>query len=293
MRVLLLPVRVLPALAAWVVATALFAPLIEDPLWLAAAGAGAAIVAPLLVRWRLRRKIPFFLEIFDTLWVAALALGFADDVGRALRRHGDWFLGERTGAVARGLRATIEWAAAGLERFEPDGAFVPVVIPPTGTAPAAVAEWFHPLLGPRRLPPNGSARFGAARPQPRPPECELGHCGVDVGQAVGEPVFAAFDGTVERVERDDNVDPRAGRTVIIAHKDGEVRSRYLHLDSIRDDLRPGMRVSGGELIARLGRTGVLHSAPHLHFALDVGGRFIDPEPYLRVWRLPALALARR
>src|SRR5262249_32031902 len=164
---------------------------------------------------------------------------------------------------------------------------------PAGAAPAAVAERFHRLLGPRRRPPNGSARFGAARPQPRPPECELGHCGVDVGQAVGEPVFAAFDGTVERVERDDNVDPRAGRTVIIAHKDGEVRSRYLHLDSIRDDLRPGMRVSGGELIARLGRTALPHPAPPLPFALAVGGGFIAPEPYLRVWRLPALALARR
>lgn len=293
MRVLLYPVRALPVLAAWVVATALLAPLIEDPVWLSVAGAACALVVPLLVRWRVRHKIPFFIEIFDTLWVAAIALGFADDVGRALRRHGDWFIGERNGAVARGLRATLDWAAAGLERFEPDGAFTPVVIPPTTAAPAVVAEWFHPLLGPRRLPPNGSARFGAARPQPRPAECELGHCGVDVGQAVGEPVFAVFDGVVERVERDENVDARAGRTVIIAHKGGQVRSRYLHLDSIRDDLRPGLRVAGGELIARLGRTGVVHAAPHLHFALDIGGRFVDPEPYLRVWRLPSLALARQ
>jgi murein DD-endopeptidase MepM/ murein hydrolase activator NlpD len=279
--------------AAWVVATALFAPLIEDPYWLAGAGAVCALLFPLVVYRRIGRKIPCFIEAFDAVWVAALAFGFADDVGRALRRHGDWFIGERNGAVARGLRATLDWAAASLERFQPDGAFTPVVIPPTTTAPAAVAEWFHPLLGPRRLPPNGSARFGAARPQPRPAECELGHCGVDLGQAVGEPVFAVFDGVVERVERDENVDARAGRTVIIRHKDGGVRSRYLHLDSIRDDLRAGMRVAGGELIARVGRTGVLHSAPHLHFALDIGGRFVDPEPYLRVWRLPALVVARQ
>jgi murein DD-endopeptidase MepM/ murein hydrolase activator NlpD len=280
-------------LAAWVVATSLLRPVIEDPLWLAAAGAICALGVPLAVRSRLRRQIPCFIELFDAAWVAAAALGFADDVGRALRRHGDWFVGERNGAAARGYRAAVDWASAELERFQPDAAFTPVVIPPTTSAPAAVADWFHPLLGPRRLPPNGSARFGAARPQPRPAECELGHCGVDLGQAVGEPVFAVFDGVVERVERDDTVDARAGRTVIVAHKGGEVRSRYLHLDSIREDLRPGMRVAGGELIARLGRTGVVHSAPHLHFAVDIGGRFVDPEPYLRVWRLPAMAVAQK
>jgi len=294
-RVLLVPVRALPVFAAWVLWTALLAPVIEDPAWLAAAGAISALAVPLVAGWRLRRKIPWFVTGFNALAVAAAALGFADDVGRALRRHGDWFIGDRNGAVARGLRATLDWAAEGLERFQPDPAFTPVVIPPESPrAPAAlVAEWFHPLLGPRRLPENGSARFGASRPQPRPPECELGHCGIDVGQAVGEPIFSVFDGTVERVERDETVDPRAGRTIILSHKAGAVRSRYLHLDSIREDLRPGMQVRGGELIGRLGRTGIVSSAPHLHFALDVGGRFVDPEPYLRVWRLPSTVLARQ
>ena len=295
MRVLLVPVRALPVFAAWVLWTSLLAPIIEDPLWLAAVGAISALGVPLLVRWRLSRKIPWFVTGFDLAVVGATAFGFADDVGRALRRHGDWFIGERNGAVARGLRASLGWAAERLERFQPDPAFVPVVIPPESPrAPAAVvSEWYHPLLGPRRLPENGSARFGAARPQPRPFECELGHCGVDLGQAVGEPVFAVFDGIVERVERDENIDPRAGRMIIVAHKGGQVRSRYLHLDSVREGLLPGTRVGGGEVIGRLGHTGILHSVPHLHFALDSGGRFLDPEPYLRVWRLPATVLARQ
>jgi murein DD-endopeptidase MepM/ murein hydrolase activator NlpD len=294
-RVLLVPLRALPVFAAWVLWTALLAPIIEDPLRLCAVGAISALGVPLLVRWRLRRKIPWFVTGFDLVVVGAAALGFADDAGRALRRHGDWFIGERNGAVARGLRATLGWAAERLERFQPDPAFVPVVIPPDSPqAPApVVAEWYHPLLGPRRLPDNGSARFGAARPQPRPAECELGHCGVDVGQAVGEPVFAVFEGTVERIERDESADPRAGRMIIVAHKGGAVRSRYLHLDSVREDLRPGMRVGGGELIGRLGHTGILRSTPHLHFAMDVVGRFVDPEPYLRVWRLRSTVLARQ
>ena len=71
--------------------------------------------------------------------------------------------------------------------------------------------------------------------------------------------------------------PDAGRFIRIGHKDGTVVSRYIHLDSIRDDLREGAHVHGGELIGRLGRTGVEHSGAHLHFALSLrpsgrGGR---------------------
>jgi murein DD-endopeptidase MepM/ murein hydrolase activator NlpD len=165
-----------------------------------------------------------------------------------------------------------------------------------------MVAWFHPLAGPRRaLPLSESRRFGAARPQPRPSECELGHCGVDLGTTLGEPVFAIFDGVIERIERDEARGANAGRYVRIGHKDGTVVSRYIHLDSIRDELREGVRVHGGELIGRLGRSGVEHSGAHLHFAVSLrpsgrGGdeRYLDPEPLLRGWQLPTLpALAQR
>lgn len=246
--------------------------------------------------------------------VAAVALGFADDVGRALRRHGDWFVGERNGAVARGVRATVASAAGWLEKFDPPPELAPIVLPPDlaevpagpwrenerppDAQPITVA-WFHPLAGPRRaLPGNESRRFGAARPQPRPPECELGHCGVDLGGTIGEPVFAAFDGVVEKVERDAERGGRAGRYLKIAHKDRTVVTRYIHLDSIRADLKEGDRVRGGELVARLGASGVFHSGPHLHFGVSLrpsgpsgSERYIDPEPLLREWRLPDPASA--
>jgi Peptidase family M23 len=163
----------------------------------------------------------------------------------------------------------------------------------------AAPVWFHPLAGPSRaLPLNGSRRFGAARPTPRPAECELGHCGVDLGTTAGVPVFAVFDGVIERIERDETkatsgADARAGRFVRIGHKDGTVVSRYIHLDSIRADLSEGDRVKGGELIGRLGSTGIFSTGPHLHFSLSLrdGGRgtperYIDPEPLLRLWQLP-------
>jgi murein DD-endopeptidase MepM/ murein hydrolase activator NlpD len=154
----------------------------------------------------------------------------------------------------------------------------------------AVAAWYHPLPGPElQLPGYASRRFGAARHVIRPPECERGHCGVDIGSTIGAPVLAIHDGVVDRVQRNPAADPISGIFVILSHKQGAVRSRYIHLDSIRADLVVGSVVHGGEMIGRLGRTGIQRSAAHLHFGLSLreGGRerYVDPEPYLREWRL--------
>ena len=157
-------------------------------------------------------------------------------------------------------------------------------------APAArTASWLHPLPGSRRtLPGNESQRFGAARPQPRPAECELGHCGVDLAGLRGAPVVAVFDGVVERVERDPVRGGRAGIYVIVAHGGNLVRSRYIHLDAVADGLAPGRLIRAGEPIGILGASGILHARPHLHFGLEVGGRYVDPEPYLRRWSVPSV-----
>jgi peptidase M23-like protein len=312
-----------------VLTTALVAGAVEDLRWRVAIGALGCLGLPLLMRWRLgaflasrRRKLRppswvSFVAVCNCVIAGAVAFGFADDSGRALRRHGDWFCGESNGLVVRHLRGGVGAVAAYLERFDPPRELAPVVIPPDPTripdgpwrpgeeppeALPTVVGWFHPLAGPRRaMPLYESRRFGAARPQPRPAECELGHCGVDLGTTLGEPVFAIFDGVVERIERDEVRGANAGRFVRIGHKDGTVVSRYIHLDSIRDDLREGAHVHGGELIGRLGRTGVEHSGAHLHFALSLrpsgrGGdeHYVDPEPLLGKWQLPSLpAIAER
>ena len=73
-------------------------------------------------------------------------------------------------------------------------------------ADLAKDAWFHPLAGPRRrMPTNHLQAFGAERPGERPPECVSGHCGVDVGGGLwGEPVHAAHEGVVDRVNRGPN-----------------------------------------------------------------------------------------
>jgi murein DD-endopeptidase MepM/ murein hydrolase activator NlpD len=319
-----------PVVLAFVIVTALAAHVIESERWRLALGAGVCLGAPLILRWRIAeflraRKLRgapgagVFLAIANTIIAAVIGLGFADDTGRALRRHGDWFVGERNGFMARGYRSSVGALAGYLEKFDPPAELASIVIPPDpkkipngpwmpGEQPPealpTTLAWVHPLAGPRRaLPTNESRRFGAVRPQPRPAECELGHCGVDLGSTVGEPVFAVFDGVIERIERDEtkavnNADARAGRFIRIGHKDGTVVSRYIHLDTIREELKEGDHVKAGQLIGRLGASGIFNAGAHLHFSISLrdGGRggnerYIDPEPLLRTWALVDAATA--
>jgi murein DD-endopeptidase MepM/ murein hydrolase activator NlpD len=313
--------QLFPVAALFVLVSSLAGGIVEAEWLRAALGALAAIALPLFVwsraaafqekRGRAAPSADWFVPIFDLAIALCLSFGFADDVGRSLRRRGDWFVGEeRNGAVARAYRGSVGALAGYLEKFDPPAELASVILPPDppelgpwrpGEKPAdpqpVELAWVHPLAGPRRaLPLSEARRFGAVRPQPRPPECELGHCGVDLGNTIGQPVFAVFDGVVERIEReetkDNAADERAGRFVRISHKDGTVVTRYIHLDTIRADLREGQSVKAGDLIGRLGATGIHNSAPHLHFALSLrpkgrGGNetYIDPEPMLRRWKL--------
>jgi murein DD-endopeptidase MepM/ murein hydrolase activator NlpD len=156
-------------------------------------------------------------------------------------------------------------------------------------------EWVHPLPGPeRRFPIRDTRRFHAAREGVRPDECGGGHCGVDLGGKKGELVMAVHDGVVERVQRDAEEGGRRGnegRFILINHKGGTVLTSYIHLDGIREDLRPGIPVKAGEAIGTVGDTGVKESGPHLHFAVSVRPHadgdmlYIDPEPMLHLWPL--------
>lgn len=185
----------------------------------------------------------------------------------------------------------------------PSAADAMAMLAPTPGASAEADVWYHPLPGPHRmLPERDTRRFGAAREGMRPEECEGGHCGVDIGTEKGMLVMAAHDGVVERVERDPEVGGRRGnegRFVMILHKGGTVTTSYIHLDGIREDLRPGIPVKAGEAIGTVGDTGVKQSGPHLHFAISVRSSpdgpelYINPEPLLYLWplaRKPAATL---
>lgn len=97
------------------------------------------------------------------------------------------------------------------------------------------------------------------------------HAGVDIGAPPGTPIMAAADGLVAY---SDNQLRGYGNVVMLVHRGGWV-TLYAHCERI--DVFAGQRVRRGEVIARVGSTG-LSRGPHLHFELRRGGTPQDPLP---------------
>ena len=98
------------------------------------------------------------------------------------------------------------------------------------------------------------------------------HNGVDLDSDRGDDVLAARGGTVAEV----GYSSTAGKYVKIDHGDGFI-TVYYHLS--RQLVKEGQKVSGGELIGRVGNTGVSTGA-HLHFGIQFEGKYVDPEDYI-------------
>ncbi len=96
------------------------------------------------------------------------------------------------------------------------------------------------------------------------------HEGTDYAAATGTPVRAAGDGTVLRAGYGGGY----GNLVEVRHRDG-VTTRYGHLSRIAVGLHLGMHVTQGQVIGRVGATG-LATGPHLHYEFRVGGIARDP-----------------
>ncbi|MGE0867188.1 MAG: M23 family metallopeptidase [Kofleriaceae bacterium] len=152
--------------------------------------------------------------------------------------------------------------------------------------------WIHPVTGgPEIIPATGGRRFGAVRYGVERAECGSGHCGVDLDGPRGRPVVAVAAGVVVRVEHsEEGRDGKSGRYVRIQHDDGTLTA-YMHLDEIAPGIEVRDRVDAGQYVGTLGSTAVHHSAPHLHFSLEIpnklGSRgditdthYVDPAPFL-------------
>lgn len=130
-----------------------------------------------------------------------------------------------------------------------------------------------------------------------------GHNGIDANAHHGQPVYAATEGVVQKIENE----PQRGVGVEIASEkkyifDGESKARYAitrywHLKTDSVKVAVGEYVKPGQLIALADNTGA-SSGDHLHFELKIGKRklgskrvqaickrngylgAIDPAPYL-------------
>ncbi len=98
------------------------------------------------------------------------------------------------------------------------------------------------------------------------------HHGIDFKADVGTDVISPKAGTVTRV----NWNTRAnGGCVEVRYADGTL-ARFLHLSDSR--VKAGQHVAAGQTIALSGNSGN-STAPHLHYELSRGKRYLDPLDY--------------
>lgn len=101
------------------------------------------------------------------------------------------------------------------------------------------------------------------------------HLGVDFELPVGEIIYAPRSGRVVRYGRN----RAAGNFVVLLHSNGAETS-YNHMNSIDSKIRTGLLIKAGEKIGQVGCTGYCTRA-HLHFALKINGKMVDPMKYLK------------
>ena len=104
------------------------------------------------------------------------------------------------------------------------------------------------------------------------------HRGIDIKGELEANVIAIADGTVTSIKND----PRYGLSITIEHSDG-FKSVYSCLLSTEDGLEEGTKISQGQVIAKMGNSGVFESedGAHLHFELMQNGEYVNPELYIK------------
>jgi murein DD-endopeptidase MepM/ murein hydrolase activator NlpD len=153
----------------------------------------------------------------------------------------------------------------------------PAPVPAPAPTPAPTSDHAFPVQGPFSFGGAGS-RFGAGRP---------GHIhqGQDVSAALGTPLVAPWDSTVEVVKYQAS---GAGYYVVL---DGNGEDRdyvFMHLRQGSTLVSVGDTVLKGQKFAEVGNSGS-SSGAHLHFEIWVaggwytGGEPVDPLPFLQAW----------
>lgn len=143
---------------------------------------------------------------------------------------------------------------------------------PTGGSPQYFDEHGRSLKrvflkSPLKFDPIVTSQFSRRRLHP-----VLGvhraHLGVDYRAPTGAPVVAVADGRVVAA----SYSRGAGRMVHLRHGNG-LETQYLHLSAAA--VRVGDRVQQGEVIGRVGATG-LATGPHLDYRVRKDGQFVNP-----------------
>lgn len=109
------------------------------------------------------------------------------------------------------------------------------------------------------------------------------HLGIDLISEGGNRTVVAFaDGVVTATRNTYSgrtTDGSAGNYIRIQHADGKY-TLYKHLKQNTLKVKKGQTVTSGQPLATMGETGHA-TGVHLHFDVEIGGKRVDPLPYLR------------
>jgi murein DD-endopeptidase MepM/ murein hydrolase activator NlpD len=224
-------------------------------------------------------------EIDTSIYAAALALGaedqqvadfaeaFAYDIDFQREIYpGDRFeilfetaYDERGNAVRNGevLYAALNGKALqrGFYRFTPEDDGVPDFFDEKGESSTKFLM---------KTPINGariSSGFGKRR-HPISGYTKL-HKGTDFAAPTGTPVYAAGNGTIQRASRYGGY----GNYIRIKHPRG-YETAYAHLSKYAKGMKPGKKVTQGDIIGYVGSTGA-STGPHLHYEVYVDGKPVN------------------
>jgi murein DD-endopeptidase MepM/ murein hydrolase activator NlpD len=89
----------------------------------------------------------------------------------------------------------------------------------------------------------------------------------------GTPIVAAADGVVASVLKD----AALGRAVTVDHGNG-IQTVYGHLD--KGLVKKRQKVKRGEPIGKMGSTGKRTTGPHVHYAVRVDDKYVNPWSYM-------------
>jgi murein DD-endopeptidase MepM/ murein hydrolase activator NlpD len=115
-------------------------------------------------------------------------------------------------------------------------------------------------------PPDLTAPFGDIRLLNGKKQSQ--HFGIDLDSDIGDPIWAANDGTVVMAR-----DCFASGNTVLIHHGARLFTAYFHLSKF--EVKQGQVVTRGQRIGLVGKTGRV-TGPHLHWGVKIDGRWANP-----------------
>ena len=102
------------------------------------------------------------------------------------------------------------------------------------------------------------------------------HAGIDIMGTNNTQIIAPAFGVVLTI----GYDQRLGKYIVIEHQEG-IKTIYGHLDKIL--IKEGVMIHRGDVVALMGNSG-LSTSTHLHYAVLVDQKAVDPRRYILDWQ---------